>query len=103
MLKEDEAVAEHKLVIIGDKAKAALQKYCGKQILFSCNDLGRLPPTFEDASIIAAKILSSDYKFDKVGILSAHLLKFSHRWLLTFFKSSFFLTPFPAFFVNLFS
>lgn len=66
LLTEKASEADYKLVLIGDKAKASMQILHANHVLFSCNEIGRLPPTFEDASIIAAKILSSDFKFDKV-------------------------------------
>ncbi|VDN01904.1 unnamed protein product [Thelazia callipaeda] len=69
LLAEKNLEAEYKLVLVGDKAKAAMQQLYARHVLFSCNEIGRLPPTFEDASIIAAKILSSDFKFDKGFIL----------------------------------
>nr|CRZ22409.1 Bm13860 [Brugia malayi] len=69
LLTEKASEAEYKLVLIGDKAKASMQILHANQVLFSCNEIGRLPPTFEDASVIAAKILSSNYKFDKGFIL----------------------------------
>lgn len=66
LLTEEASKADYKLVLIGDKAKASMQILHANHVLFSCNEIGRLPPTFEDASVIAAKILSSDFKFDKV-------------------------------------
>lgn len=66
LLNEKKDEADYKLVIVGDKAKASMQQLFSKHVLFSCNDIGRTPPTFEDASTIAAKILASDFKFDRV-------------------------------------
>lgn len=66
LLTEKASEADYKLVLIGDKAKASMQILHANNVLFSCNEIGRLPPTFEDASVVAAKILSSDFKFDKV-------------------------------------
>lgn len=67
ILNTKPADIEYKLVLIGDKAKAALSRLYAKDILFSGNDIGRQPPTFEDASIAAAAILNSGYKFDHVN------------------------------------
>ncbi|KAM3720137.1 ATP synthase subunit gamma [Dirofilaria immitis] len=69
LLTEKASEVDYKLVLVGDKAKASMQSLHANHVLFSCNEIGRLPPTFEDASIIAAKILSSDFKFDKGFIL----------------------------------
>ncbi|KAB0803922.1 hypothetical protein PPYR_00892 [Photinus pyralis] len=52
-----------KIVCVGDKSKAILQRTFGKHIILSVNDIGRLPPTFADASRLAAAILQSGYEF----------------------------------------
>lgn len=57
---------EYKLVCIGDKSKAALQRICGDRFLFTANNIGRQPPSFEDASVTANAILNSGYDFDGV-------------------------------------
>jgi len=53
-----------KLVCVGDKSRGILQRLFAKNILFACKELGRKPPQFEDAGIISAAILDSDFKFD---------------------------------------
>uniref|UniRef100_A0AC34R119 ATP synthase subunit gamma n=2 Tax=Panagrolaimus sp. JU765 TaxID=591449 RepID=A0AC34R119_9BILA len=60
---------EYKIVCIGDKSKAALQRIFAGNILFTANDIGRQPPTFEDASIAANEILNSDFKYDEGEII----------------------------------
>jgi F-type H+-transporting ATPase subunit gamma len=55
---------EIKIVCVGDKARSILQRLFSKNILFACKELGRKPPTFEDASKIAAAVLDSGYQFD---------------------------------------
>lgn len=60
---------EVKLVAIGDKSKASLQRIYAKNFLLSGNDIGRAPPTFEDAAIAAQAILDSGYQFDEGTIL----------------------------------
>lgn len=55
---------ETRLVIVGDKAKAILQKPFANKILMSFNEIGRLPPKFADASKIACDLLKGDFKFD---------------------------------------
>lgn len=59
---------EYKLVCIGDKSKASLVRYFANDILFSAKEIGRAPPTFEDASIAANAILNSGYQFDEVKL-----------------------------------
>jgi len=53
-----------KIVAVGDKARGILQRLFSKNMLFACKELGRKPPTFEDASKIAAAVLDSGYQFD---------------------------------------
>jgi F-type H+-transporting ATPase subunit gamma len=42
---------EYKLVCVGDKAKVQMQRLYAKDFLFTANEIGRTPPTFQDASI----------------------------------------------------
>ena len=58
-----------KLVCIGEKSKMILARYFPNNILFTAKDIGRAPPTFEDASIAANAILNSDYEFDEGTII----------------------------------
>jgi len=53
-----------KLVICGDKARTILQRTHSKDILFHINELGRMPPMFEEASFIAEQVLDTGYEFD---------------------------------------
>ncbi|CAH2003923.1 unnamed protein product [Acanthoscelides obtectus] len=52
-----------KVVCVGDKSRGILQRLYGKNIIMACNEIGRLPPTFIDASKLADAILKSEYKF----------------------------------------
>lgn len=54
---------------IGDKARAGLSRVFGKDFLLSGNEIGRAPPTFEDASIAANAILNAGYEFDDGSII----------------------------------
>ncbi|VDK59167.1 unnamed protein product [Anisakis simplex] len=69
MIKTKPEGVDYKLVLIGDKAKASLGRLFGKDVIFSANEIGRQPPTFEDASIAAAAILNSGYEFDHGHII----------------------------------
>ena len=42
---------DYKIVCIGDKSKMIMQRLYSKEFLFTANDIGRTPPTFQDASI----------------------------------------------------
>lgn len=41
----------------------------GQHILLNCKEVGRKPPTFNDASIIATELLNSGYEFDQGSIV----------------------------------
>lgn len=52
-----------KIACVGDKSRAILQRILAKNFLFVANEIGRLPPTFLDASRVANNILNSGYDF----------------------------------------
>ncbi|CAG9859963.1 unnamed protein product [Phyllotreta striolata] len=58
-----------KVVCVGDKSRLILQRIYGKNIILACNEIGRLPPTFIDASKLADAILKSEYKFSSGQIV----------------------------------
>ncbi|CAG7836174.1 unnamed protein product [Allacma fusca] len=58
------AGASTKVVCVGDKSRALLQRLYGGNILFSAKEIGRIAPTFADASKIAEAVLNSGYKFE---------------------------------------
>lgn len=53
-----------KVIIAGDKVKAALHKTHPSYILSVMTELGRKPPLFEEAAFIAEQVLDSGYEFD---------------------------------------
>ncbi|GAU93686.1 hypothetical protein RvY_05584 [Ramazzottius varieornatus] len=57
-----------KIVAVGDKARGILQRTMRDNFLLSVKELGRMPPTFGDASEVAEAILSSGYEFDSGSI-----------------------------------
>lgn len=69
ILNEKPEDVEYKLVLIGDKARSALFRQYAENILFSCNDVGKHSPTFDDASAAACAILNSGYNFETGYIL----------------------------------
>jgi ATP synthase, F1 gamma subunit len=52
-----------KIVCVGDKSRAILQRIYGKNIIFVGSEVGRKPPTFLDASKLANQIITSGYDF----------------------------------------
>uniref|UniRef100_A0A0K0FN58 F-ATPase gamma subunit n=1 Tax=Strongyloides venezuelensis TaxID=75913 RepID=A0A0K0FN58_STRVS len=69
LLEHKPAGVDYKVVAVGDKAKAGLQRLYAEHILLSGNDIGRAPPTFEDASMAAEAIMNSGYDFDSLEII----------------------------------
>uniref|UniRef100_A0A7E4W1S1 F-ATPase gamma subunit n=1 Tax=Panagrellus redivivus TaxID=6233 RepID=A0A7E4W1S1_PANRE len=69
ILNNKPADVEYKVVCIGDKSKASLQRLHSEYLLLTANDIGRQPPTFEDASIVANAILNSGYEYDEGEII----------------------------------
>jgi len=52
-----------RIICVGDKAKAVLQRQFRENIIMSINEIGRQPPTFNDARTIAAAVLDSGFEF----------------------------------------
>ena len=69
IMAEEQNPADLKIICIGDKAKAMLQRQFSNNILMMFNDFGKKPPTFGDALIVADNILRSGYEFDKGMII----------------------------------
>jgi len=64
-----ESLDNVKILCVGDKSRAFFQRFFPKQILMVGSEIGRLPPTFNDASKVADAILSSGYEFDTGKLL----------------------------------
>jgi len=52
-----------KIACVGDKSRAILQRLFADKFVFVANEVGRIPPTFLDASKIAIEVLESGYEF----------------------------------------
>nr|XP_044996718.1 ATP synthase subunit gamma, mitochondrial-like [Jaculus jaculus] len=57
------------LVGIGDKIRGILHSTHSDRFLMSFKDVGRKPPTFGDASVIALELLNSGYEFDEGAVI----------------------------------
>uniref|UniRef100_A0A672RZX3 ATP synthase subunit gamma n=1 Tax=Sinocyclocheilus grahami TaxID=75366 RepID=A0A672RZX3_SINGR len=57
------------IVNVGDKLRGLLYRTHGKHILINCKEVGRKPPSFTDASVIATELLNSGYEFDQGSIV----------------------------------
>lgn len=58
-----------KIICVGDKSRTILARLYGKNILMVANEVGRLPPTFLDASRIAHEVLKCGYEFTEGDIV----------------------------------
>ncbi|KAL1275986.1 hypothetical protein QQF64_035609 [Cirrhinus molitorella] len=67
--KLSSAGKEVMIVNVGDKLRGLLYRTHGKHILINCKEVGRKPPTFTDASVIATELLDSGYEFDQGSIV----------------------------------
>ena len=59
LLADPKEADNTKIICIGDKSKAVLQRMFSKNILLVANEVGRKPPTFLDAAKVANEILNS--------------------------------------------
>jgi len=53
-----------KFIPVGEKSRLMLQRVHSENILMHFTDIGKKPPTFSDAAVIANGILNLDYEFD---------------------------------------
>ncbi|XP_059182316.1 ATP synthase subunit gamma, mitochondrial isoform X2 [Centropristis striata] len=60
-----EAGKEVMVVNVGDKLRGLLHRTHGQHIMLNCKEVGRKPPTFSDASIVATELLNSGYEYDQ--------------------------------------
>ncbi|KAE8616608.1 hypothetical protein XENTR_v10008843 [Xenopus tropicalis] len=57
------------VVGIGDKLRGLLQRTHAGHLLITFKEVGRKPPSFGDASIIASELLNSGYEFDQGSVV----------------------------------
>jgi F-type H+-transporting ATPase subunit gamma len=55
---------DFKLIAIGDKARSILSRLYKDKMLLHFVDIGKRPPLFQDAAIVALEILKCPYEFD---------------------------------------
>jgi F-type H+-transporting ATPase subunit gamma len=71
-LAEKPSGTETKLVCVGDKQRSILSRSHGDDILLSANEVGRLPPTFAEASLVAQETLATGYEFKSGKVFYNH-------------------------------
>ncbi|XP_068163090.1 ATP synthase subunit gamma, mitochondrial isoform X3 [Antennarius striatus] len=64
-----EAGKEVKVINVGDKLRGLLHRTHGNHIIMNCKEIGRKPPSFGDASIVATELLNSGYEFDEGTVI----------------------------------
>ncbi|BFZ55908.1 atp3 gamma subunit of the F1 sector of mitochondrial F1F0 ATP synthase [Savitreella phatthalungensis] len=57
------------LVVLGDKAKAQLQRFRPENIILSFNQIGKDVPSFADAAAIADLVTGSGKQYDQVSVI----------------------------------
>ncbi|TEA26106.1 hypothetical protein DBR06_SOUSAS2210086, partial [Sousa chinensis] len=74
---------EVKIVGVGDKLRSILHRTHSNQFLVTFKEVGRRPPTFGDASVIALELLNSGYEFDEGSIFKIILLEFTFAFAVS--------------------
>jgi len=57
------------VVNVGDKLRGILHRTHGQHLLLNFKEIGRKPPTFTDASIVATELLNAGYEFDQGSVI----------------------------------
>merc|ERR1719348_2914040 len=63
-LAAGESLDNVRILCVGDKSRAFFQRFFPKQIVMVGSEIGRLPPTFNDAAKIANAIMTCGHEFD---------------------------------------
>lgn len=58
-----------KIICIGEKSRSILQRLFAKNILLVASEVGRKPPTFNDAARVASEVLNSGYTYGSGKII----------------------------------
>ncbi|XP_037616832.1 ATP synthase subunit gamma, mitochondrial isoform X1 [Sebastes umbrosus] len=57
------------VINVGDKLRGLLHKTHGEHIILNCKEMGRKPPSFCDASIVASELINCGYEFDQGSVI----------------------------------
>ncbi|XP_062239068.1 ATP synthase subunit gamma, mitochondrial isoform X3 [Platichthys flesus] len=57
------------VINVGDKLRAVLHRTHSQHILMTCKEVGRKPPNFGDASLVANEMINCGYEFDQGTIV----------------------------------
>merc|ERR1712197_237668 len=64
-----ESLDNVKVLCVGDKSRAFMARFFPKQLIMVGSEIGRLPPTFNDAAEIANAIMTCGHEFDEGKLL----------------------------------
>ena len=64
-----ESLDNVKILCVGDKSRAFMARFFPKQLIMVGSEIGRLPPTFNDAAKIANAIMTCGHEFDEGKLL----------------------------------
>ena len=64
-----ESLDNVKILCVGDKSRAFMARFFPKQLIMVGSEIGRLPPTFNDAAKIANAIMTCGHEFDSGKLL----------------------------------
>ncbi|KZO99131.1 ATP synthase F1 gamma [Calocera viscosa TUFC12733] len=62
-------LTDSKIVVLGDKSKAQLQRQLPGELALTFNQIGKDIPTFADGAVIADKIVKSGIEYDSVSLV----------------------------------
>ncbi|GFO44954.1 ATP synthase subunit gamma [Plakobranchus ocellatus] len=68
-MEEEGSSDDTRIIVVGDKGKAILQRTLSKNIIHSFSDYGKRPPIFADAALVANTILDTDFKYDRATLV----------------------------------
>jgi len=64
-----ESLDNVRILCVGDKSRAFMARFFPKQLIMVGSEIGRLPPTFNDAAKIANAIMTCGHEFDSGKLL----------------------------------
>lgn len=71
-LAEKPAGIETKIACVGDRQRGILSRTHPDDILLVADDVGRLPPTFSEASLVAQELLNSGFEYTSGKVFYNH-------------------------------
>eukprot|EP00049_Salpingoeca_infusionum_P004659 m.82177 g.82177 ORF g.82177 m.82177 type:complete len:290 (-) comp12676_c0_seq1:270-1139(-) len=60
---------DYAIATVGDKTRGILQRTHKNQVIMSANEVGRLPPTFDEAAFFAGQLLDLGFEADAIEVI----------------------------------